>query len=188
MSNEYKDWECDKIEEEKQVVTEYPFLRVRDIDGTPDFGAKFPMMSLEIPDGWMALFFQMCDAIKPLLEEEGLLNDFYFIQVKEKYNYLRCYSNGRASHKIEEIIAKYEQMAPYVCTICGCPASYETKGYIASLCEDCWKHDMNRCPADKLEFKPYFIVNTKTEGVRFDEKKISFASEWDRYIQTFCGD
>ena len=78
MSNEYKDWVQDKIEEEKQIVAKYPFLRARNIDGTVDMEAKFPMISLEIPNGWFKLFFQMCDDIKPLLEEEGVLNDFYF--------------------------------------------------------------------------------------------------------------
>lgn len=186
MPNEYKDLEQEKIEEEKRAVAVYPFLRVRDIDGTPDLEAKFPMMSLEIPGGWYKLFFLMCDEIKPLLEEEGLLEDFYFIQVKEKYNYLRCYSNGKASNMVEEIIAKYEQMAPYICTFCGKPAAYETRGYIVSLCEDCLKDNFSNEKVDKIDFKPYFIVRTKTEGAHFDEKKISFASEWDNYLQTFC--
>lgn len=188
MSNEYKDWERDKIIEETQIVLKYPFLRLRNLDGTIDSSSKFPMMNLEIPDGWYELFFQMCEDIKPILEEAGLLNDFYFIQVKEKYNYLRCYSNGKAPHKVEEIIAKYEQLAHYVCIICGCPASYETKGYLASLCEACWKYDLNLCPADKLEFKSYFTINTFTEGAHCDEKKISFAEEWDRYLNNLCSE
>ena len=41
------------------------------------------------------------------LEKEGAkaLEDFYFLQVKEKYNELRCYHTG--SKEIEEIIDKY---------------------------------------------------------------------------------
>ena len=61
MSNEYKDWERDKIEEEKEIVEKYPFLRARNIDGTIDTSSHFPMMGLEIPNGWYQLFFQMCD-------------------------------------------------------------------------------------------------------------------------------
>ena len=95
MSNEYKDWKADRIEEEKQIVEKYPFLRARDIDGTIDTEAEFPMMDLEIPNGWYDLFYQMCDDIKPLVSD-----DFYFLQVKEKYNRLVCYSNG--SPEIEE--------------------------------------------------------------------------------------
>lgn len=182
MSNEYKDWERDKIEEEKEIVAKYPFLRLRDIDGTVDTECKFPMMCLEIPDGWYKLFFQMCDDIKPILEEEGLLEDFYFIQVKEKYNRLRCYSNGKASYKVEDIIGKYEEMAYYICTNCGKPATVETQSYFASFCDDCWKGIFKNEKVEQIQFKNYFIVNTFTAGTHCDEKYISFKDEWERYI------
>ena len=182
MSNEYKDWEKDKIEEEKLIVAEYPFLRARNIDGTVDINAKFPMMGLEIPDGWYKLFFQMCEDIKPVLKKYNLLNDFYFLQIKEKYNFLRCYYS-KAPREVDEIIAKYEQMACYVCTICGKPATYETSDYIASFCDDCWKDKVRHQKGDWIEFKPYFTINTVTKGVHCDEKKISFKEEWDRYTQ-----
>jgi hypothetical protein len=182
MSNEYKDWERDRIEEERQAVSEYPFLRIRDIDGTPDIEAKFPMIGLEIPNGWYKLFFQMCEDIKPLLEEEGLLDDFYFIQVKEKYNYLRCYSNGKASKKVEDIIAKYEQMAPYICTLCGKPATRETTGYIASFCDDCFKANFKHEKAEWLIFKPFFAVTTFGENGR-SIQEISFEEEWNKYLK-----
>ena len=182
MSNEYKDWERDKIEEEKEIVAKYPFLRIRNTDGMPDMDAKFPLMSLEIPDGWYKLFFQMCDDIKPILKEEGILEDFYFIQVKEKYNMLRCYSCGKASYKVEDIIGKYEEMARYICTNCGRPATVETKDYIASFCDDCWKDNFRHEKIEWIKFQPYFVVNTFTAGTHCDEKYISFKDEWERYI------
>ena len=57
MSDEMKDWVFDKIQEEKFIVEKYPFLYVRDIDGSIDMESKYPMISLEIPDGWNKLFF-----------------------------------------------------------------------------------------------------------------------------------
>ena len=107
MSNEMKDWERERIEEEKQIVAEYPFLRLRDIDGSIDTESKFPMMGLEIPDGWYKLFFQMCSDIKPILEKEGVLDDFYFLQVKEKFNTLRCYHSG-VPKEVDDIIMAAE--------------------------------------------------------------------------------
>ena len=136
MSNEYKDWAKDRIEEEKQIVAKYPFLRLRNIDGTIDTESEFPMIGLDIPQGWNKLFFQMCSDLKPVLEREGNLQTFYFIQVKEKYNTLRCYHSG-CSQEIQNILDKYEQMAYYVCTVCGKPAICETQGYFASLCDNC---------------------------------------------------
>ena len=182
MSNEYKDWERDRIEEEKQIVAEYPFLRLRNIDGTVDTESKFPMMPLEIPVGWHKLFFQMCADIKPLLEEEGILDDFYFLQVKEKYNQLRCYSNGIASEEVNNIIDRYGQMAYYICVQCGKPATCETKGYWASFCDDCWKDHCRHENVQPIEFKPYYKVTGFSKGERY-EKAISFEDEWNRYIR-----
>ena len=104
MSNEYKDWATERLAEETAIVAKYPFLRIRDIDGTADTNVEFPMIHPEIPNGWYKLFFQMCDDIKAVLEKEGTVEEFYFLQVKEKYNQLRCYSNG--SSEVEEIIQK----------------------------------------------------------------------------------
>lgn len=143
MSNEYLDWVADKIQEEKLIVEKYPFLHIRDIDGNIDTESKFPMIPLEIPDGWYKLFFQMCDDIKPILEKEGSTYDFRFIQVKEKYNRLICYYYD-APDAVEETIAKYREMAHLICTKCGNIATYVTKGYIASYCEDCFKNIKHR--------------------------------------------
>jgi DNA-directed RNA polymerase subunit RPC12/RpoP len=182
MSNEYKDWEKDKIEEERQIVTEYPFLRVRDIDGTVDTEAKFPMLGLEIPNGWFRLFFQMCDDIKPLLEKEGVLSDFYFIQVKEKYNRLTCYHSGAPTKEVQDIIDKYSIMASYICTNCGKPATYETQGYIASYCEDCWQNIVTHEKIEMLKFKPcYKRIIWSEDGRR--EEIVSFKEEWNRYLK-----
>jgi len=188
MSNEYKDWERDKIEEENQAITEYPFLRARNIDGTIDTESKFPMIGLEIPNGWYKLFFQMCDDIKTILEEKGKLNDFYFIQVKEKYNELVCYSNGEGSPAVEVILQKYGYIARFVCVNCGMPAHYETRGYIASLCETCFRNNgFERDICDDLEFKDSYEVVGFRDGKSY-KSIVSVKDEWNRYLQNFCGE
>ena len=181
MSNEYKDWEREKIEEEKQIVAEYPFLRLRDIDGTVDTESEFPMMGLEIPNGWYKLFFQMCADIKPILEREGVLDDFYFLQVKEKYNRLVCYP-CKASIEVQDVIDKYSMMASYVCTWCGRPATCETQGYIASFCDDCSKNVPRQKRLEWIEFKPYYKVTSFANG-EHTEKTVSFEDEWNRYVR-----
>lgn len=178
MPNEMQDWIKERQLNEKRWVEKYPFLRARDIDGSIDTDSAFPMIGLEIPNGWYRLFFQMCEDIKPLVSE-----DFYFIQVKEKYNRLVCYPVN-SNTKVDMILAKYYQIAPYVCIHCGRPATYETKDYIASFCEDCWKGWMRHKRVDLLKFKPYFIINSETENVHYDEKHISFKDEWDKYLNS----
>lgn len=177
MPNEYKDWELEKIEEEKQYVEKYPFLRVRDINGNIVYDSKWPMISLEIPDGWYELFFQMCDDIKDLVPE-----DFYFIQVKEKYNKLRCHV-ANSTPEVDHILAKYEQMAYYVCTVCGAPADVVSTDYIASFCNSCCKNNFRHERVEQLKLSTVYLVcaaDIKRGGTRVET--FSFKDTWDRYL------
>jgi hypothetical protein len=184
MSSEYRDWYNDFSDHQKEVYNicmKYPFLIPRDIKGNRDEEFDYTYLSLEIPVGWTKLFLQMCSDIKPLLEKEGIMDDFYFLQVKEKYNTLRCYSNGAASQEVEDIITKYEHMAYYICTQCGSPATYETQGYWASFCEDCIQN-INHREIEKIEFKTYYRTIGFAKGESYD-KTISFEDEWNRYLK-----
>ena len=174
--NEYKQWEKDQIEKEKRIVAKYPFLRMRADCNCSYKDTKWPMMALEIPDGWLKLFFQMCDDIKPLAPD-----DFYFLQVKEKFNQLVCYCSTSVK-EIEDILNKYKMMAYYICTKCGKPAAYETQGYFASYCEDCWKGFTRHERVERIEFSPEFVVKTWTKEGTY-EKTMSFEDEWNRYVR-----
>lgn len=183
MSNEYKDWEFEKIEEEKEIVEKYPFLRLRHIDGTVDTECKFPMMILDIPDGWYQLFFQMCDDLKPILEKEGMLNDFYFVQVKEKFNELRCYSGHWETQEIQDILRKYEYLSRFVCTVCGLPAEYETQGYVASYCGKCLGKIKTTDRIVPIEFVDTVeTVRYSTYGHITSIHDVS--KEWERYKES----
>ena len=183
MSNEYKDWEKDKIEEEKEMVSKYPFLQVRAIDGTIDTNAKFPMMDLEIPDGWYELFFQFCDDLKEVLIEEGYLDTFYFVQIKEKYNRLECYSGHFETDKISQVLRKYEYLSQFVCTECGGPATKVTTGYIASICDDCWKDKCRHNKVKDIEFEPQFYINTFGRNTGTVTTVVDVTDEWNRYLK-----
>ena len=176
MSNEYKDWRADRIKEEKQIIEKYPFLRARDINGIMDAEVEFPMINLEIPNGWYKLFYQMCDDIKPLVS-----GNFYFLQVKEKYNELVCYSNS-SDFEVEEILQKYRYISRYVCTKCGAPAEFETKNYIASYCVECWKDYVRHEDVDDIEFiNTYEVVGFKN-GKSYS-RTVNVEDEWNRYLK-----
>ena len=185
MSNEYKDWYNDLSENQQAIYNicmEYPFLIPRDIVGNRDEEFDYKYLGLEIPMGWYKLFLQMCSDIKPILEKEGVLDDFYFLQVKEKFNTLCCYSNGATSQDVEDIITKYEHISYYVCTQCGRPATCVTIGYWASFCNDCWKDKARHISIDWIWFKPEFKI-TRFSKDGHDEKTISFEEEWNRYLR-----
>ena len=184
LSNEYKDWERDKIEEEREIVSKYPFLQARNIDGTIDTYSKFPMMDLEIPDGWYKLFFQMCDDLKEVLIEEGYLDTFYFVQIKEKYNRLECYSGHFETDKILQVLRKYEYLSQFVCTRCGKPATKETvQGYIESFCDDCWKDKCKHHTIRDIKFDTEFQIYTFGRATGAVTTTINISDEWHRYLK-----
>lgn len=164
------------------LYVELPFLIPRDFDGNKIEDLDYNSLGLEIPDGWQKLFIQMCRDIKPLLIQEGLLDEFYFYQVKEKYNTLRCYCHSLPV-SVAQVISKYEHMSRYICSVCGRPATWETTDYILSFCDDCWKDFARHESSSAIKFKSYFVINSSTEGTHCDEKKISFKDEWDRYLK-----
>lgn len=178
MSNEYKDWEADTIAEQKKVVDQYPFLVERDIEGNVALDSRFPMMCLEIPDGWYALFYQMCEEIKGVLKAKSLLNEFYFIQVKEKYGELMCYAN-RYVDEVEDIIAKYSEMSRYICVTCGLIARYTTRGYIVPMCNVCLqeKGTTGSLPA-------YSEITSDSIAQVF----VKYEDTWKRYLKVIQSD
>lgn len=176
--------ELNNKEKIKEIVERYPYLLPRNVwtDKVPEDYDYTYIKGLEIPTGWQRLFFQMCEDIRQPLIDADCLDKFRFIQIKEKYNEMRCY-HFDAPEEVCNIIRKYEQMAYYVCTKCGKPATYETQGYFASYCDDCWKDFVRHQKVEPIEFKPYFKISGRKNGEDY-EKIVSFEDEWNRYLKS----
>lgn len=175
--------ELNNKEKIKEIVERYPYLLPRNVwtDKVPEDYDYTYIKGLEIPIGWRRLFFQMCEDIRQPLIDADCLDKFRFSQIKEKYNEMRCYHFG-APEEVDNIINKYEQMAYYVCTRCGKPATYETQGYFASYCDDCFKDFVRHQDVEPIEFRPYFKISGRKNGEDY-EKIVSFEDEWNRYIK-----
>lgn len=185
MTGEYKDYMNDRIKKEKAIISEYPFLRIRDIDGSIDVKSKYLLIPLEIPTGWHKLFAQFCDDLKEVLIEEGCLDTFYFVQIKEKYNRLECYPGHFVTDKISQVLRKYEYLSQFVCTRCGKPATIETvQGYIESFCDDCWQAQHRRCMARDIEFDTQFEVISFGRSTGTVTTVINVSNEWNRYLES----
>ena len=174
----------------KDLIEKYPYLMPRNVwtDKIPDgFDYSYIRGIGELPPGWNKLFLQMCEDIRQPLKEAGYIEKFRFTQIKEKWGRMRCYHVG-ATVKVNDIIAKYENMSHYICSRCGKPANYKTLCYVETLCEECWK-DIGRHEAvESIEFKPSFIMSGFNEDTHYYEKKISFEKEWERYLKNIRGD
>jgi hypothetical protein len=171
------------------ICMEYPFLIPRNEDGQISMFA-YRFIDVQIPGGWYPMFFQMCKDIKPMLEKEEVINDFYFIVVKEKFNFLRCFDNKKCSEKVKEVIEKYERMSRYICSECGAPAQWEATNYISSFCDECKKNsEYNNYPytIQQLEQTTDYRKLLAQEDGTVKEETYSFKDIWDKYMEEFYG-
>lgn len=153
MSNEYKDWHRDRIEEAKEWVAKYPFLHFKDNSCCPweNTDEVESCWIFDLPVGWINGFGeQMCSELRDALGEH--VNDFIIGQMKEKFNEFRLYWHwedkeytdieikelNKLCDVIENIISKYATISYNTCTVCGAPATKWTNGYLASFCNDCY--------------------------------------------------
>lgn len=121
-----------------ELCQEYPFLIPRNAftDAiVADYDYSFTYLD-ECPEGWKELFLNMCAHIKPMLEESGQLNNFRFVQIKEKYGRLVVYHAG-ASADVDDVISFYADVSRTICIGCGDPATKITAGWIMPVCDSC---------------------------------------------------
>jgi hypothetical protein len=128
----------DMNNENYMLCQEYPFLIPRNAitdEIEEDYDYSFTYLD-ECPKGWQELFLDMCAHIKPMLEESGQLNNFRFVQIKEKYGRLVIYHAG-APVDVDNVISFYEDVSRTICIGCGNPATKITKGWIMPVCDSC---------------------------------------------------
>lgn len=144
-------------EENRRLCEKYPFLipwnrfsgklitEAEDGGYWPGVPDKVPEYDYEyteaddMPDGWWIAFGeQMCDEIKEALIEDGDLDRWRIVQLKEKWGSMRIYDNGhKVGSRIPDIIDKYERISERTCIVCGKPATRITKGWISPFCDAC---------------------------------------------------
>jgi hypothetical protein len=178
-----EDWSSRQLR--KALIEEYPYLQPRRMtDGTvsPDYDYQFIVGEYDLPEGWLDLFLQMCEDIKAPLEKAGLLNEFRFLQVKEKYGQLRAYNTG-GTEEVFDIIDKYEFLSEQVCSTCGKPAAAMTRGWICPFCKECIKSFTERGEnVDTIEVQTSFVRKRYCNGSH-TETVIDCSDEWNRYLK-----
>lgn len=75
-------------------------------------------MNLDLINAYLVPFAR---EIKAELDKIGYSDEYYILQIKEKYNSLRWYANG-TTEEIEKIISKYSDLCRKTCARCGKPA------------------------------------------------------------------
>jgi len=94
-----------------------------------------------IDDGWYKAFGeQMIDELNELLVKYNYVNEFRFMQIKEKFGQIRIYSNSLPIDLYDEYLEwerKYEKLSAGTCIKCGEHSTHFTKGWILPLCDEC---------------------------------------------------
>lgn len=201
MSNEYKDW---TREQNIDLCNEYPYLIPHNAwtgEVVKDYDYYYTVLDA-CPNGWKKLFLQMCEDIRKPLEKAGLLNEFYFTQVKEKYGELRAYHTA-APQEVFDIINKYSYISQFICIVCGQPGRMYDDGWISPYCKDCYIKKVTKSrirhakytqtepstePIDSekyvrgKEFEPKFIVETYSKG-KTTKRTFDCTEEWNRLFE-----
>lgn len=149
----------------KSLCEKYPFLLPRNRfsgEVVEDYDYSYTELDA-MPDGWRKVFGeQMCEEIQnelnKLSEEDKL--KYRILQIKEKYGYLRWYSNWHTD-EIAKIITKYEELSERTCIKCGAAATKISLGWISPWCDECAK-EVTKC--DRLiSIEDYFSEGEEDE-------------------------
>lgn len=107
-------------------------------DEVPEYDYEYTEAD-DMPDGWWIAFGeQMCEEIREALIEDGDLDSWRIVQLKEKFGSMRLYSSGeKKGSRVQDIIDKYERISERTCIVCGKPATRMTTGWISPFCDAC---------------------------------------------------
>ena len=135
-----------EIKVNKALVDKFPFLlpRNRWTDKVPeDYDYSYTELDA-IPDGWRSSFgIKLCEDLKQALEkQEGLIEQYRILQIKEKYGCLRWYDNF-STKELGYIVSKYEELSTRTCINCGKPAKKISTGWISPYCDSCASEQIN---------------------------------------------
>ena len=126
----------------KELLKKYPWLNVKRFNTniTEEEENDFTWLD-DMPRGWRIAFGdQICEDIDKALKKHNFENNYYIMQIKEKFGTLRWYDCSKPKELYEEmnnIIFKYEDLSEHTCIECGKPATKMSIGWISPYCDNC---------------------------------------------------
>ena len=126
----------------QELIERYPFLRVRNVWTGELVESNDEFTELDfIPEGWRKAFgLKMMEEIRNILLRYDYMNDFYFIDIKEKHGVLNMSFASAPEHisdEVQKVLDKYEELSYNTCIECGEPTIHHTEGRIVPLCIKC---------------------------------------------------
>lgn len=98
----------------------------------------FDRVSVEIGDGWFDIVYNLLEKIEPiaitLFEPK-----FKILQIKEKFGYLRIYTQHGANETIRAAIIQAERESGNTCEECGKVGTLRNGAWLKVRCDGCYK-------------------------------------------------
>ena len=93
----------------------------------------------ECGDGWFKILYDLSKKIQKLIDEKKLSSDFRVIQIKEKFNFLRYYTNF-STDELDNLINIAEEQSMITCEQCGKKGKIRDIGghWYMTLCNFCF--------------------------------------------------
>ena len=175
----------------KKLIARYPWIRPVDWHWQRIKGYAFTMYD-DVPKGWKRAFGKiMLEDYREVLIKHGFLDEFQWVQVKEKYGTLRLYSNA-APEEIYELEHKYDYISGHICIKCGrINVPTLTGGWVEPLCKDCYNkgiekqrrwHVQNHKDGD-FTYTPYEDLHKSMHKIEMVVKYKCFSKEKGDHVK-----
>lgn len=133
----------------KELVEKYPWLcPERNDDGPIADYYDYSYTEIDfLPIGWYEMILEMCEKLKPMLEEHGLVDTYALSDVKEKRNAL-CWCDYILDFRcdvpwdVRALVSEYIDKSKETCMICG--AQKTSDGFWCERCEYDREHGLER--------------------------------------------
>lgn len=160
-----------RIEKNKALLDKfpilYPYWEKETEPGREPYDYSYTMLDF-VCIGWQKAFLDTCQEIQDYLKRKNIpLDQFYFVELKEKYGRLDITADGDALNDkhLSEWLWHADTKFMLYCPHCGKPTKYCTLGaYVLYLCPECAKKVNVETRLLTAEDIPYF-----TE-YKYDEK------------------
>lgn len=177
-----------KMLRNKKLVKSYPWIAIVDWHRNKVKDYSYTMYD-DVPNGWKRAFGKiMLEEYREVLIRNHYLNDFQWMEVKEKYGTLRLYSNG-APREVLKLESKYDYISGFFCISCGrINSPVLTDGWVEPLCEDCYNkrivkqrrwHEKN-CKGT-FTYTPYKDLNKEEQNIEMFAIYKCYSNEQGNY-------
>lgn len=131
------------MQEEKELELTNTFTRLYK-KHHPLYPDNVPMsFSFECGDGWYQLLKDLSAKLEEEIAKQKNPDDFFAVQVKEKFGGLRFYMSSE-TEEMSKFIDEAEKVADVTCEICGKPGTLRTEGWMRTLCDACEERRKSR--------------------------------------------